>query len=565
VASAAVGASLLVAVAARPAVAAVASTPVPVSSMPDAVSAMNAARIQGTRVLVDGATDATSLTYANPDGTWTLDASSAPERVRQGKSWVPVDTTLRVAGGEVRPVAAPLDVHLSAGGASDFTRVAGKDHAGRAFGFGLRLGGALPAPVLSGNTATYADVLPSTDLVVTVGRQVVSHAFVVKSPLGVRSSYRLPLDASGVSGRITAGGGVEVLDASGQRVLAAPAPMMWDSQVDARSGLSSHTGKVTASIDSSSGSPVLVLSPDPVFLADPTTQWPITIDPSFSGNVYTDTWVESQTFTTSQPGSAELRVGTFDSGATKARSFLSFTTTALSGKHITGASLRLRNWWTQACTGSQVNVYRVTAPWDTNTLTWANQPAVTATGTGYSSEAHGFDGSCPEASIYYQIPAIVQAWADGSATNYGLRVNGATETANASWRRYRSANYIDGTDPAAPHLVVNYNSYPTVGARSTSPAMPCATGAGRPVIGTATPTLQVPVNDEDGGAVRESVDVLTTGGAPVLSNQLSAAVTAGQTASWTVPAGQLSDGGSYEWRVRGWDGVDYSTSYSSFC
>jgi RHS repeat-associated protein len=546
-----------------------AAAPSAVSSAPDLVSAQMAARAQGSRVQVDALTSETSLTWANPDGTLTADIASEPVRVhRPDGSWVPVDSTLQVAGGVVSPVASVLPVALSAGGSGDFAKVTGVDRHGRALRLGLGAGASLPVPVLAGNTATYRDVLPSTDLLVRVMPQVVSHAFVVRSPVGVRPSYRLPLDLQGLTVRTTAGGGVEAVDADGTRVFAAPAPMMWDASVDPDSGLSGHTGKVSVSVDTSTGTPALVLTPDLTFLADPGTVFPVTIDPSFSGEVYTDTWVESQTYTTSQPGSAELRVGTFDSGATKARSFLSFTTTALNYKHITGASLRLRNWWAQACTGSQVNVYQVTAAWDTNTLTWANQPAVTATGTGYSSEAHGYSSACPEQSIYYQIDSIVQAWADTPSSNHGLRVNGATETANASWRRYRSANYISGADVSAPHLVVNYDSYPTIGTPTTSPATLCVTGANRPFIATAQPTLSTVVSDEDGGAVREKVDVLTTGGTPLLTAQYSDAVTvlpAGSTTSWTVPAGLLSDGGSYQWKARGWDGALDSKSYSATC
>src|SRR5207244_4036799 len=114
---------------------------------------------------------------------------------------------------------------------------------------------------------------------------------------------------TGMTPRVLTGGGIELLDADGKRVYAAPPPMMWDSSINAASGLSSKVGKVTASIDSSSGAPVLVLTPDPVFLADPTLQFPLTIDPSFAPAPYTDTWVENQTFTTSQIGSDELRAG----------------------------------------------------------------------------------------------------------------------------------------------------------------------------------------------------------------------------------------------------------------
>ncbi|MEV0899879.1 hypothetical protein [Actinoplanes sp. NPDC049802] len=57
-----------------------------------------------------------SQVFANADGTRTLEQSVEPQRVRQGGSWVPVDTTLKRTAAGVVPKAAVLPMTFSNGG-----------------------------------------------------------------------------------------------------------------------------------------------------------------------------------------------------------------------------------------------------------------------------------------------------------------------------------------------------------------------------------------------------------------------------------------------------------------
>src|SRR5262245_47042926 len=52
------------------------------------------ARRLGHRVEVLDHRDETTTQYANPDGSYTLEQSIRPVRVRQGSGWAPVDTRL---------------------------------------------------------------------------------------------------------------------------------------------------------------------------------------------------------------------------------------------------------------------------------------------------------------------------------------------------------------------------------------------------------------------------------------------------------------------------------------
>src|SRR4051812_19804089 len=67
-----------------------------VTSRPDAVSAMEAAKTEGHRVEVTDQDTESSTTYANPDGTFTTSTAQGPVRVRRaGGGWDPVDLNLQ--------------------------------------------------------------------------------------------------------------------------------------------------------------------------------------------------------------------------------------------------------------------------------------------------------------------------------------------------------------------------------------------------------------------------------------------------------------------------------------
>ncbi|MGH3346180.1 MAG: hypothetical protein ACRDO4_04310, partial [Nocardioides sp.] len=71
------------------------------STRPDAVSAMVTARVTGTRVEDLSQRTETVQVFANPDGTWTSEGTTEPERVQDSEgAWQEVDTSLvEVSGG----------------------------------------------------------------------------------------------------------------------------------------------------------------------------------------------------------------------------------------------------------------------------------------------------------------------------------------------------------------------------------------------------------------------------------------------------------------------------------
>lgn len=117
----------------------------------------------GHSVVVSSLTTPTSQTSADPDGMFTVSDSLLPTRTFQAGQWVSLNPALRFSGSRVVPAATSTGLSLSAGGSAPFVTMSS---GGRSFD--LSWPTALPQPVLSGATATYQNVLPGVDLVVTV-------------------------------------------------------------------------------------------------------------------------------------------------------------------------------------------------------------------------------------------------------------------------------------------------------------------------------------------------------------------------------------------------------------
>ncbi|MFI9615764.1 DNRLRE domain-containing protein [Streptomyces sp. NPDC052023] len=125
--------------------------------------------------------------------------------------------------------------------------------------------------------------------------------------------------------------------------------MMWDSSVDERSGESKHIAPVDTEIETAAdGSQTLVLRPDAGYFAQDLT-YPVTVDPTSTLAVTTDTWVATN-YPDSQISSPELKSGTYNGGATVARSFLKFDLSAHGGVNVIDTNLALYSDWSSSCT-----------------------------------------------------------------------------------------------------------------------------------------------------------------------------------------------------------------------
>ncbi|SMD27658.1 hypothetical protein SAMN05661093_11268, partial [Kibdelosporangium aridum] len=324
---------------------------------PDGATAMQLASVQGSRVEVTAERTSTRAVYANPGGTMTAEFSAVPVRVKQGESWVAIDTTIvQKADGTVGPKAAEGDLRLSGGGqGSDLARMS-KD--GREFA--LQWPGALPKPVLKENTATYPEVLPGVDLVMIAERGGYLQHLVIKSAEAARNpqlaKVRLGVRAPGLTLQSDKGA-LKALDATGAEVFSSPTSVMWDSSGPMPGPATSKSAAVDVSFVDGS----LQIVPDQKFLADPAVVYPVTVDPPWSppgiynwatvlsGKGSQPYWWTSGEHPWAQIGQCPASLGGWCNGIGEARAYFEYDTTFLHDKPVVSASLDTAVVYSPSC------------------------------------------------------------------------------------------------------------------------------------------------------------------------------------------------------------------------
>ncbi|MEW2131462.1 DNRLRE domain-containing protein [Streptomyces sp. NPDC005435] len=540
------------------------SAPASATASGDEDAAIGAARrsaaASGERVEVADLRTESSTTFVNPDGSVTVESSTGPVRVKDDEgSWHDVDTTLVHRDGGIEPRQAAADIRISDGGTGPLAEV---EEGNRTLG--ISWDGNLPEPEIQGDTAVYSDVRPGQDLVVSALPEGFSHQLVLKQRPTDDVELRIPVSADGLTLHRTADDHLLWESADGKHVATAPVPVMWGDAEGSASGEPAKVTDVDVSVESGADGQTLVLKPDASFLADPAVKYPVTVDPTNTLlGPLTDTWIQDSDYPTSQRGSTELKAGTYN-GTQRARSYLKFDAARFLGKHIVSADLRLYSYWSSSCStdNSGIQVRRVTGDWDPSGISWSSQPSTTTASAPVSKAAKGYSSNCPAGQVSWDVDGITQAWADGQP-NYGVRLAAVDETDPLTWRRYRSANYVDGSHDAAtePSLIVTYNSAPTVPAKlDVGPLKP---GTTLTTAASVTPTLQAEANDSDAGS--SLVTEFQVQPDPAFADTAytwtgkSAASAPGAVATKQIPTTSAAPDGSHlQMRARTSDGIDTS-------
>lgn len=307
-------------------------------------AALEQARASGQRVEATGLRTETTTTYANPDGSEHQDSAHLPVRVRQSGVWVPVDTTLVSDAGGVHPRATVAGTVLSGGGSGSLVRLS---TAGKTLGLGW-LGG-LPVPSLSGDTATYANVAAGTDLVVRATLTGFEQSLVLRQrpPSGAgEATVRLPLTVSGLVPSLSPDGVLTLTDSAGVVVLTGSPPVLYGSDRDAAGAPAHQASAVTRLVRTSGGGYELDVTPPAGFLADPSVQYPVTIDPSSTINMSSYAFIDSALpnqsyYNTGLSGTvhAGVRRGSIN------RSYFAFNVAFLIGANVTRAVFSAYQSW----------------------------------------------------------------------------------------------------------------------------------------------------------------------------------------------------------------------------
>jgi hypothetical protein len=460
--------------------------------------------------------------------------------------------------------------------------------------------GPLPAPTVGGPTATYPNVLPGVNLLVSATPTGVSDVIEVTSAAAAANprlaQIRFGVRASGLALSASASGGVLAANASGKAVFSAPPAQMWDSSGSAaQAGQVSDPGRLlpgdhaaVMTVRAAAGS--LQLSPAASVLAGSSTVYPVWIDPTI-GTVSPDSWLDvtknCQNGTCSVPPGDWEPTATCPNGAncgiregasclpdndgncpsgtlyTVVRSYLNFSVPSqIWGAQYVHATLFTNETWVWSCQETTtVNLYQ------TNTadkgIDWNHQPTqlgLQDTSTAaYGNSAFGCD---PHGVSFDASPALSDAARNKLSTvTLELRAPGADENDLIvnSWHRfstssketYLTIDYRHAPDPATSPLT-NGVFDPATDGTTTG----CSQSATSPDwINTTTPTLRASFDDQDGsngGSVSGefSLAYSVPGGGGGDSGQ-SGWSDPPATLSWKVPSGDLTDGSTASWYAYG--------------
>ncbi|GIH03927.1 hypothetical protein Rhe02_19940 [Rhizocola hellebori] len=460
----------------------------------------------------------TSQVFVHPDGSGTMETYAYPQRVKlRDGQWSSLDATLqRRADGSISPRASVVDSTFSGGGAAPL--VVGKRGGNEV---SLSWPSALPAPELSGNTATYPNVLPGVDLVVTATETGFGEVLVVRD----RAAARNPALRKLSLGTQLKGlhwtehdGALAAVDAQGRAMLVADAPRMWDSAAEPgeRSTAAKPSKQAkTAPIAVSRSGDHLTLTPDVSLLDNPSAVFPLFLDPTIS----TPTWtmINSQFTTQSywsydkqdcppEPGKGGAvyqtdcaKVGQAVGYTMDYRSMWQFSTADFVGLQITSTKFTIdllhsslcnngTAWtqlrWVNAGLGSGTT-------WANNSGSWDSIDAGSSNADTCNQARKGTEFAGSRLQEIIEIAAR-DSWA---SVTWGLK--GESETDSGDWKKF---------DAKTARLIVGVNHVPGVPTSLTTDNQACVTGSNRPFVKTATPALSAYLSDYEGQKLTASYE-----------------------------------------------------------
>ncbi|MBS2545247.1 ricin-type beta-trefoil lectin domain protein [Catenulispora sp. NL8] len=545
------------------------------------------AKSTGKAVPVDADTTETTLVSANPDGSFSAATSLNPERVRLNGAWTPIDATLTLAAdGSVQTRATTLGITFSGGGTAPMIRL--DDRSGHVLTVTWPTD--LPKPTLSGTAATYPNVFPGVDLVLTAGASTYSEVLVVHDAEAAANpalkTIRLGMSGPGLTVSADTADGVKVTDAAGNRVFSGPPAAAWDSAPATAAGTAAaaapaaplpahYTALPTKAVPGG-----VELTPDQQLLTGAATKYPVFIDPAegYEPGYWAELWScpawrqtafiginSSQSITYPGGGTNQnvIRAGYYPGGACAGpvRSMLEFEIAhyGSDGDNINSASVDI---YEQDPGPNCVGTDLWTAdPVDGQTgypyPTWYN----TATVDGFWQGTRIGTGACLGGNnqhVEFNVTSQVRigVGARNPDITFGLRT---TNEASGNFEAF----YVQNNGAYDPTINVNYNMPPTIGATQMD-----STNGYLPKLPGASPSYLVHTTVADADTGRTLQVTFSSPGWPgTVTQNVGSNAQPGIAVNVTaaIPASWFTDGTSYAIAAQAedtWSGLVATASFN---
>jgi hypothetical protein len=535
-----------------------------VSSVFEAGEAKALASAQGVRVEVLSQRSETDQVFANPDGSLTREQYLEPVRVREGQTWLDVDSALeKKSDGSWGPRVSAVEMSFSPGGASpavtmDLNNVR----------LELTWPTALPAPTVDGNAVTYPEVFPGVDLQLAAeGTSFTQHLLVKTRAAGLDPRVRSFVMKARVKGGslVQDATGYAVKDSRGRDVLTGAQPVMWDSKVRPAGATGDALAEAIVRLDEGDrqapmgltvAKDAVTIRPNTTLLDNPNAVYPVVLDPTTSPSIYNWAMVNATypsvsyyKFTDADQG---VGYNDFESPANKKRIFLSFPTSAYNGKKILSATLRAFETYSASCAAGSVNAY---LSGDISSgVTWNSQPGklIASALDSWSTKAGRSDCYPGGKTADWNVTAGVVKRTGDKASRSTFVLQGASESNYSSWMRFGGPS--NGTASKRPSLSVTYNTPPTKPTKAAmwapSLSTPCSTSAPGPSINPAAGAseyMYVKISDPDGDNVTSTIRVFRASDDAIAASTNFTARASGSTVSMLIPS-SLVDATTYYFR-----------------
>ncbi|WP_308409622.1 DNRLRE domain-containing protein [Streptomyces sp. A3M-1-3] len=320
-----------------------------------------------------------------------------------------------------------------------------------------------------------------------------------------------------------------------------------------------------------------LLTPDQEFLTDPSTVYPVFIDPSISK--HTNDWTTAYSRHKdanfyngkgfNKGGTHEARVGFESDTWGTSRSFFSIDWDPdLKGATVHSAKLVALETYSWSCSKRSMTVH-LTGPISSKT-TWKNAPSMTDSNKiGGASFAHGWKASsCPDEYVRFDIKPTAKRAVDGGWKSMTIGFKASDEGSQYSWKKFQADG---GNDP---YVDLSYNRAPAApSSLDLDPDQSCDTTAPYINVGASSVTFWASSSDKDSNLAHVYFELWPTSGSGNLlgakgkvsvgSQSSSARVNTGSIPTGNVTGGlKLVNGTTYSWRAKAVDKFGATSSYS---
>lgn len=428
----------------------------------------------GVEVEVLDLRDVDRQAWATAEGTIRSETFAIPQWVETADGWVDVDTELVSDGdGGIRAAATVVDVAIGAGGDAPFVTATDPDGGTVALSW---LDGDLPAPVVDGPVARFAEVRPGIDLEVQAEVQGFAWVLVVRSAEAaadpILDAVPVGIESEGLSVSESETGGLIASRVDGSVVFESGQAIMWDSataaETESDEGIEAASPQNVAEVATRLTDSGLELTADEAMLADDATVYPVYVDPNFTStryswaNVFKGNASKGWTGDTSWPRSGGFRVGLntwsdCGDGCGLWRGVITVNTGGLAGRYIKTAEVKMTQTHMGGCANRWLQLWRINkhennVSW--NGVTWLYGTQLQSVEVQSSNSTGSCSGSNPNRAITFnngEVKKRVQSVADLRYTTMSFGLRSSNEDHRDAWRRISTGSF---------KLEVEYYVYP---------------------------------------------------------------------------------------------------------